>query len=89
MKTTFECRIGIHTGSVVAGIVGINKFAYDIWRDTVNIASRMEQAGESGKINLSESTYQLIQDKYDCLYRGEIDDKHKRKLKMYFLNALK
>ena len=67
MKTTFECRIGIHTGSVVAGIVGINKFAYDIWGDTVNIASRMEQAGEAGKINLSESTYQLIQNKFTAL----------------------
>jgi class 3 adenylate cyclase len=56
----FEIRIGVHTGPVVAGIVGIKKFQYDIWGDTVNTASRMESSGEVGKVNISESTYHLV-----------------------------
>jgi adenylate cyclase len=82
-----EMRIGINTGAVVAGIVGIKKFTYDIWGDTVNIASRMESAGFEGLINISESTYQLIKDKYQCTYRGEIEAKNKQKLKMYFVET--
>jgi len=82
---TFEMKIGVHTGSVVAGIVGVKKFAYDIWGDTVNLAARMEQNCEAGKINISESTYQLVKDKYECTYRGEIQAKNKGKLKMYFV----
>lgn len=81
----FEMRIGIHSGSVVAGIVGSKKFAYDIWGDTVNIASRMESSGEAGKINISESTYQEIKSDFKCTYRGEIEAKNKGKLKMYFV----
>jgi class 3 adenylate cyclase/streptogramin lyase len=81
----FEIRIGIHTGPVVAGIVGVKKFAYDIWGDTVNTGSRMESSGEVGKINISEVTYELVKDKFTCTYRGEIDAKHKGKLKMYFV----
>jgi adenylate cyclase len=83
---TFEVRIGIHSGSVVAGIVGVKKFAYDIWGDTVNTAARMEQNSEAGKINISQSTYELVKDKFKCEYRGEIEAKNKGKLKMYFLN---
>ncbi|MBI1221608.1 MAG: tetratricopeptide repeat protein [Bacteroidetes bacterium] len=82
---TFEIRIGIHSGSVVAGIVGVKKFAYDIWGDTVNTAARMEQRSEAGKINLSENTYLLVKDDFDCEYRGEIEAKNKGKLKMYFV----
>ena len=82
---TFNIRIGIHSGSVVAGIVGIKKFAYDIWGDTVNTAARMEQNSEAGKINISQNTYELIGIKFDCEYRGEIDAKNKGKLKMYFV----
>jgi class 3 adenylate cyclase len=82
---TFEMRIGIHTGSVIAGIVGVKKFAYDIWGDTVNTAARMEQNSEPGKITISESTYQLVKDKFVCEYRGEIEAKNKGKLKMYFV----
>lgn len=83
---TFDMRIGVHSGSVVAGIVGVKKFAYDIWGDTVNLAARMEQNCEPGKINISESTYKLVKDKFECEYRGEIQAKNKGKLKMYFLN---
>lgn len=82
----FEIRIGIHTGPVVAGIVGVKKFQYDIWGDTVNSASRMESAGEPGKINISESTYELIKDRFVCEYRGEIEAKGKGKMKMYFVS---
>jgi adenylate cyclase len=85
-ERTFDIRIGIHTGSVVAGIVGVKKFAYDIWGDTVNTAARMEQNSEPGKINISETTYDLVKDKFACEYRGEIDAKNKGMLKMYFVS---
>ncbi len=84
-QTRFDIRIGINTGPVVAGVVGTKKFAYDIWGDTVNIASRMESNSEPGKINVSENTYQLIKDQFTCMYRGEIEAKNKGKLKMYFV----
>jgi class 3 adenylate cyclase/Tfp pilus assembly protein PilF len=82
---TFEIRIGINSGSVVAGIVGVKKFAYDIWGDTVNTAARMEQHSEAGKINISETTYELVKEQFTCEYRGEIDAKNKGKLAMYFV----
>jgi len=85
-NSTFEIRIGIHTGSVVAGIVGMKKFAYDIWGDAVNTAARMEQSSESGKINISQTTYELVKDKFTCKYRGEINAKNKGMLKMYYVN---
>ena len=81
----FNIRIGINTGPVVAGVVGKKKFAYDIWGDTVNVAARMESNSEAGKINVSENTYQLIKDYFDCEYRGEIEVKNKGKMKMYFV----
>ncbi len=86
---TFEVRIGIHSGSLVAGIVGVKKFAYDIWGDTVNTAARMEQSSESGRINISQTTYELVKDKFSCTYRGEIDAKNKGGMKMYFVEAPK
>lgn len=84
-KEIFEIRIGVHTGPVVAGIVGVKKFAYDIWGDTVNIASRMESSGEAGKVNISGSTYALVKDKFYCTYRGKIQAKNKGEIEMYFV----
>jgi len=81
----FEMRIGIHTGPIVAGIVGIKKWQYDIWGDTVNIASRMETNSVEGKINMSETTYQLVKEEFECEYRGTIDVKNRGVWKMYFL----
>ncbi|MGB5226728.1 MAG: adenylate/guanylate cyclase domain-containing protein [Eudoraea sp.] len=88
-ELTFDIRIGINTGPVVAGVVGTNKFAYDIWGDTVNVAARMESMSEPGRINISENTYALIKDDADCTYRGEIEAKNRGKLKMYFVNEVK
>jgi class 3 adenylate cyclase len=85
-QEVFEIRIGIHTGPVVAGIVGHKKFAYDIWGDAVNLASRMESSGEAGQINISQATYERINSVYSCTFRGEIDAKNKGKVGMYFVN---
>lgn len=83
----FEVRIGINTGPVVAGVVGTKKFAYDIWGDTVNIAARMESNSEPGKINISETTYALVKDHFECEFRGELDVKNKGLMKMYFVKG--
>jgi len=85
-ERVFDIRIGINSGSVVAGIVGIKKFAYDIWGDAVNTAARMESNGAVGKINISESTYNLVKDDFSFEYRGEIEAKGKGKVGMYFVS---
>ena len=87
-KVPFDIRIGINTGPVVAGVVGSKKFAYDIWGDAVNIASRMESCSEPGRINISENTYAIIKDAFVCEYRGEIEVKNRGVMKMYFVNSV-
>ncbi|MGA9238201.1 adenylate/guanylate cyclase domain-containing protein [Robiginitalea sp.] len=81
----FDVRIGINSGAVVAGVVGTKKFAYDIWGDTVNIASRMESASEEGKINIAENTFELVKNDFDCLFRGNMEVKNRGKLNMYYV----
>jgi adenylate cyclase len=80
-------RIGINSGPVTAGIIGIHKFAYDLWGDTVNIASRMESEGIPGAIQVSAATYELIKDDYDCDARGMIPVKGKGEMATYLLRA--
>jgi len=87
-EISFELRLGIHTGPVVAGIVGVKKYAYDIWGDTVNIAARMEQNSEAGKINISGATYELVKDKFTCTHRGKISAKNKGEIDMYFVERV-
>lgn len=82
----FEARIGIHTGPVVSGIVGIKKFAYDIWGDTVNISERLQSGGEVGKVNISKTTYELVNDQFDCIHRGKVVAKHQGEIDMYFVS---
>ena len=87
-KSFFEIRIGLNTGPVVAGIVGIKKFAYDIWGDTVNTAARLETSSEAGKVNISGSTYELVKDKFKCTYRGRIPAKNKGEIDMFFVEKI-
>lgn len=85
-KDFFEMRVGIHSGPLVAGVVGSTKFAYDIWGDTVNIAARMEQSGEPGKINVSQTVYEQLSGEYSFEYRGELEAKNKGLMRMYFVS---
>jgi class 3 adenylate cyclase len=88
-KPAWELRIGVHTGPVVAGVVGKKKFAYDVWGDTVNVAARMQERGEIKKVNVSGDTYECIKDYFDCEYRGKIEAKNVGKIDMYYVNCLK
>ena len=87
-KKAFEMRAGVHTGPVVAGIVGVKKFQYDLWGDTVNTASRMETSCEAGKVNISEVTYKLVKEDPDFVFesRGKILAKGKGKVEMYYVS---
>jgi class 3 adenylate cyclase len=85
----WDLRIGIHTGPVIAGVVGQKKLSYDIWGDTVNTASRMESSGEPGKVNISGSTYELVQDFFACEYRGMMPVKYKGNIDMYFVKGIR
>ena len=84
----FDIRIGIHTGPVMAGVVGSSKMAYDIWGETVNIAARMEQTCEPDKINISEDAYALVKDEFECAYRGRFPAKHVGEIEMYYVMAI-
>ncbi len=84
----WDIRVGIHTGTVIAGVVGHKKLSYDIWGDTVNTASRMESSGEAGKINISGTTYEFVKDFFVCLHRGKMPVKYKGELDMYFIEGI-
>jgi class 3 adenylate cyclase len=84
----FEARIGLHTGPVVAGVVGFRKFAYDIWGDTVNLAARMEENCEPGRVNISETTYGLVKYSFECASRGRLDVKNKGLMEMYYVKKV-
>ncbi len=87
--TVWEVRIGIHTGRVIAGVIGTRKFAYDIWGDAVNTAARIETACEPGKVNISGETYKHIKEYFECSYRGKIAAKNKGEIDMYYVHGLK
>lgn len=85
----WSLRVGVHSGPVVAGVVGKRKYAYDIWGDTVNIASRMESSGAVGRVNVSAYTYDLVRDEFECEYRGKVDAKGKGPIDMYFVKGIR
>lgn len=84
----WSIRLGVHTGPIIAGVVGKKKFAYDIWGDAVNTASRMESSGEPGRVNISSSTYDLVRDYFVCEHRGKVQAKGKGEVDMYFVNRI-
>ncbi|MBK6776711.1 MAG: adenylate/guanylate cyclase domain-containing protein [Flavobacteriales bacterium] len=88
-KEPWVLRIGLHTGPVVAGVVGKRKFAYDIWGDTVNTASRMESSGLAGEVNISGATYEQVKDIVECVYRGKVNAKNKGEIDMYLVMRIK
>jgi class 3 adenylate cyclase len=85
-KAYWDVRIGVHTGDIVAGIVGKKKFAFDIWGDAVNVANRLQTCSEEGRINISDTTYKLVKDYFICSPRGKIAVKNKGELDMYFVD---
>jgi class 3 adenylate cyclase len=82
-------RVGVHSGNVVAGVIGKNKMTYDVWGTTVNIANRMESNGRPGKVNISSSTYNLIKDYYECDFYDSLKISERRKIDMYFIRSTK
>lgn len=88
-RAYWQLRLGIHTGPLVAGVIGQEKFAYDVWGDTVNTASRMESSGVAGRINISAATYEMIKAFFDCEYRGKVSAKGKGEIDMYFVSRIK
>ena len=88
-KPYWQLRLGIHSGRLVAGVIGQEKFAYDVWGDTVNTASRLESSGQAGRINISRETYELVKDFFLCQYRGRVAAKNKGEIEMYFLDGIR
>lgn len=88
-KYEWKLRIGINTGEIIAGVIGKTKFAFDIWGDTVNTASRTESSGEAGKVNITKATYEYVKDFFVCSYRGKIAAKNKGEIEMYFVDRIK
>lgn len=87
-RSFWQCRVGIHTGPVITGVVGKRKFAYDIWGDSVNVASRMESNGQAGRVNISADTYQHVKDFFACTHRGSRQVKGKGEIEMYFVDGI-
>ena len=85
----WQIRVGIHTGELVAGVVGSEKFSYDVWGDTVNTASRCESSGVAGRVNISATTYELVKEFFDCEYRGKVTAKNKGEIEMYFVDRIR
>ena len=86
---SWAMRVGLHSGPVMAGVVGETRFSYDIWGDTVNVAARLEQASDTNRINISEATHHRVKNFFDCTPRGEIEAKNKGMLSMYWLDRIK
>ncbi len=85
----WDIRIGIHSGPLLAGVIGNKKFSYDVWGDTVNTASRMESSGVPGNVNISQATFELVKDFFECEHRGKVYAKNKGALDMYLVRHLK
>ncbi|MEW6208571.1 MAG: adenylate/guanylate cyclase domain-containing protein [Acidobacteriota bacterium] len=88
-RSYWQVRIGIHTGPLVAGVIGQEKFAYDVWGDTVNTASRMESSGTAGRVNISSETYNRVKEFFECEHRGKIAAKNKGEIDMYFVSGIR
>lgn len=86
-RAYWDIRVGVHTGELVAGVIGCEKFSYDVWGNTVNTASRMESAGAPGRVNISRATYEMVKDAFECEYRGRIEVKGKGEVEMFFVKG--
>lgn len=89
LEDPWELRIGLHTGDVIAGVIGTKRIAYDIWGNTVNVAQRMEMASDCGKVNISGATFEYIKPYFDCTYRGKVAAKNKGEIDMYYIDGIK
>jgi adenylate cyclase len=84
-----QFRIGINSGPVVAGVIGTSKFQYDMWGDTVNMASRMESQGVPGRVQVGPATYELLRHEFECTSRGPIDVKGRGVMETWFIERVK